>query len=476
MIEFKDEIAERAVLSIICNNPAKYLEICDYIDANDFNSLTHRIIFKSVAELLKDNPDTLDTPLIRSVAQDLGYKDFDNITSNGEYVDSLFYQKITAKSLEKHTRRVKDLSVKRTIIATLEDLSNEALTTDKSSFELISDVEKRIQEAILSVDQSDGVSMLGEGFFEYANEMADDPREFIGLSTGLKRLDRAIGGGLRRGSVSLMGARPKNFKSGFGLNVARHLAVEKDIPVLILDTELQKDYQRLRLGASVSEVPMDIIENGSWRSNHHYIEAIKGASNKLKKSPIFHIYIGGFPIEKSLSIMRYWLTKEVGRKEDGSFNDCLIIYDYIKMMNSKEVKHDMKEYQVLGFQMTALHDFVTRHDVPMLLFCQLNRDGIEKENDSVVASADRLVWFCSNFSILKHKNTEEIEEDGLRAGNMKVKTVLTRYGQGMGDEDYLNLRVKKACMRMEEGKLKSEIAPPEDIIDREEADKLPATA
>ncbi len=475
MIEFKDEIAERAVLSILCNHPLKYLEICDYIEAEDFNSLTHRIIFKSLSDLLQDDPGTLDTPLIRSTAQDLGYKDFDNITSNGEYVDSLFYQKFSVKSLAKHTRRVKDLSVKRTIITTLEDLSNEASKSDKSSFELIVEVERKIQEAISSVDQPDGVSILGQGFFEYANEMADDPREFLGLSTGLKRLDRAIGGGLRKGSVSLMGARPKNFKSGFGLNVARYLAVDQGIPVLILDTELRRDYQRLRLGASVSEVPMDVIENGSWRSNHHYIEAIKGASHKLKEAPLYHIYIGGFPIERSLSTIRYWLTKEVGRKEDGTFNDCLIIYDYIKLMNSKEVKRDLKEYQVLGFQMTALHDFVTRHDVPMLLFCQLNRDGIEKENDSVVASADRLVWFCSNFSILKHKNPEEIEEDGLRAGNMKVKTVLTRYGQGMGDEDYLNLRVRKGCMRMEEGKLKSEIAPPEDIIDKQEADKLPAT-
>ncbi len=88
------------------------------------------------------------------------------------------------------------------------------------------------------------------------------------------------------------------------------------------------------------------------------------------------------------------------------------------------------------------------------LLAQLNREN-------QIAAADRILWYVSNFSILGHKDQEEVEEDGPIAGNMKLRTMLTRYGPGMGFEDYLNLRVQHDRMHLEEGRLKSELSPDE---------------
>ena len=449
--DYIDDIAERSLISICANHPPSYLDVCKYVSYTDFGRLTNKIIFRSISELLDEDPTNIDSELVRNKAIELGYENIDALTSDGEYIETLFVRKISQRNLNNVTRRVKDLAIKRALYGVIDDLSELVSDQQKSSIDIVSELERKINDAVASVNHDDDLSVLGEGFIEWANERADDPRDLVGLSSGLPRWDAAIGGGFRRASISLVAAQKKGFKSGLALNVAKHIAMRKDIPVLYLDTELSGEYQRLRLGASISKVPISFIETGRWRSRYDYVTRIKEAADIVTNLPIYHTYIGGQPLHRSLSAMRYWLTKYVGRNEDGDFNDCLIIYDYIKLMKESEMGK-LAEWQVLGFQATQLHDFVTRYNVPMLLLAQLNREN-------QIAAADRILWYVSNFSVLGRKEREEVEEDGPIAGNMKLRTMLTRYGPGMDSEDYLNLKVEHDRMYLEEGKLKSELSP-----------------
>lgn len=109
--------------------------------------------------------------------------------------------------------------------------------------------------------------------------------------------------------------------------------------------------------------------------------------------------------------MRRWIIQNVGYDSTGRVNDCLIVYDYLKLMTPDKITNNMQEFQVLGFQITALHNFCVQYDCPCLSFVQLNRDGITKESTDTVSGSDRLIWLCTSFSIFKNKSIEEIEED-----------------------------------------------------------------
>jgi replicative DNA helicase len=453
--KFRDEIAERALLAILLNEPASFLDVMDFIGPGDFSTKTHEITFKALVSLLdesSDNLDGVDALTVLTKAENLGFKDIRTLTNDGEYIKSLFDYKVSKRNLSELVRKVKDLSNKRKLATAVNGVTGLLYAEDKTSVEIMCEMEKLVQEAINeSTTGTSEIQRLGDGFLDWANANADEPQQMMGISTDIPRYDQAIGGGLRRGSINLIAARPKCFKSGLGLNVAKNVSVDGNIPVLILDTELMKDYQMARLGACASGVPIDRLENGLWRSNRIIVEQVQNASTKIANAPLDHVYIGGWDIEEILSAMRYWLTKTVKRREDGEFNDCVIVFDYIKLMNPKAVK-SMAEWQVLGFQMTALHDFVTRHNVPMLLFAQLNREG-------GIAAADRLIWFASSFSTLAHKEREEMQKDGPAAGNLKLTTHMTRYGPGMDEEDYLNLRVNFPLMQLREGKMRSELDP-----------------
>lgn len=155
--------------------------------------------------------------------------------------------------------------------------------------------------------------------------------------------------------------------------------------------------------------------------------------------------------------MRRWLVKDVGLNDDGTAKDCVIFYDYIKLMDTAGLSQDVKEYQLLGFMMTSLHNFAVKYKVPIVAFIQLNRDGINKESTDTASGSDRIVWLCSNFTIFKKKSDEEIAEDGAEAGNRKLVPVISRHGGGLDDNDYINCNMKGWCAKIVEGKTKLEI-------------------
>jgi len=143
-------------------------------------------------------------------------------------------------------------------------------------------------------------------------------------------------------------------------------------------------------------------------------------------------------------VARRWLLKEVGYDKNGRMNDCLIIYDYLKLMSSDSLNGNMAEFQALGFQITKLHNFCVQYDCPCLSFVQLNRDGITKETEDAVSGSDRLIWLATSFSIFKTKTDEEFAQDkvlyGDKAGNRKLIPVVSRHGPGI-ESGYI-------CMQM----------------------------
>ena len=155
--------------------------------------------------------------------------------------------------------------------------------------------------------------------------------------------------------------------------------------------------------------------------------------------------------------MRRWIIQTVGFDENGRTNNCLIIYDYLKLMSADSINNSVQEFQALGFQITSLHNFCVEYDCPCLSFVQLNRDGITKESTDVVSGSDRLIWLCTSFSIFKNKSDEEIAEDGDEYGNKKLVPIVARHGPGLSDRDYISMAMKGETAKIVEKSTRNEI-------------------
>ena len=121
--------------------------------------------------------------------------------------------------------------------------------------------------------------------------------------------------------------------------------------------------------ASLSGVEINKITTGRFAESEIEKEKVLEAKQKLKEIPYHYISIAGESFENILSQMRKWIYQDVGFDENGQTKDCLIVYDYLKLMGSEGISSAMQEYQVLGFQITKLHNFVVKYDGSMLGVC-----------------------------------------------------------------------------------------------------------
>lgn len=232
----------------------------------------------------------------------------------------------------------------------------------------------------------------------------------------------------------------KTHNSVIGQITANYLGAQ-DIPVLILDTEMEYKDVLPRMIANLSNISINEIETGAFANNSLSNNLIDEAVKELQKYPIYYKTVAGKSFDEILSIIRRWIYKDVGLSKTGRANQCLVIYDYFKIMDSADIS-DMAEFQAMGFQISKLTDFCKMYDVPCLSFVQLNRDGVAKEGTDVIAQSDRLLWLCNSFSIFKLKSDIEMEKDGYQNGNRKLITLKSRYGGEHTFGNYISMNFK----------------------------------
>jgi replicative DNA helicase len=405
--------AERAVLAgLYSYGSAGYDEISDIITTSSFADEFHQIIHKCFEYLLKDTSRAeMDLASIDAAATALGYYDIITKPKEKGFLRGIINFPINLSNLRGMAGRVKKLEISRCLVREL-DIAKNTIKTTVTGDEPIDHIMGLAENPIfdlttkLSGNASSGPKLIGEGIGDYIDYLIANPVTMVGISTGYPLYDKAIGGGLRRGTVNLVAARPKIGKTSHADNCAVHIAGRSKIPVLNVDTELTKNKHLPRLLANLSGVDKEEIETGQFRESFLKIEKVKKAGEYLRNIPYHYESVVGMEFEDILGMMRRWIRRAVGQDKNGNTNPCVIIFDYFQLLSGEGLSaRNVQEYQLLGFQIKALHNFMVRYDVPCLGYLQLNRDGITREETDVVSGSDRQVWTCSSLALFKKKTT-----------------------------------------------------------------------
>lgn len=455
-----DSGCERSVLSAILNHGSDLLiDIEEILDTKDFYWSINRIIFSIIKHLVHEKSlDKFDGPTIIANAKIFNYDKFDGNSKESEYLEALFANTPTYNNAKSIAAQIYKLSLARQSIECVnnivEDLKN--INGSEKIDEIIGKLEDPIFDFTSKLSSKDkGLLLIHHNLEERLKTLAEDPKDIVGLPTGYSNWDNCIGGGFRRGTVNVIGARAKVGKSTLCLNIAKNMA-QLNIPILYLDTEMEQSAQQDRLTSLVTGIPLSHIETGKFSTIKEENEVMCSSIQKIKELPITHINIAGQSIESTLSLSRKWIIKNVGFLENGSTKPCLVVYDYLKLMNADNLKGNIQETQLLGFLITALHNFAIKWGIPILASVQLNRDGVEKEGAEVISGSDRILWLCSNFTILKKKSQEELIEDQPKNGTMKLVVTDTRFGGGHDRGDYINLIADFSRAKLTEAKMLSQ--------------------
>ena len=457
-----DSSAERAVLSGITKYGEElYLDIADILQESSFTIDSNKLIFKCLKEICeKDQLKSIDLASIYSKAQELGFSHILHKKDEVKHLRAILDFPANRENIPKFAAKIRKLEIARLLYDQLESAKNKIL--DINGSEPISSILSIAEDTVFDFtslinDSDNNPESISKDIDDYISNLVENPIDQIGIPTGFPVYDQAIGGGLRKSTVNVIAARPKTGKTllvdNMGWNISKH-----GIPVLNLDTEMTKEDHINRLLAMITETEINHIETGKFSKSQDKKTKIEKAVQELKNAQIYYKSIAGKPFEEQLALIRRWIVKDVGLDDNGYSKPCVIFYDYLKLMDTQGMSQDLKEYQVLGFMMTSLHNFATRYKVPIVAFVQLNRDGITKESTDTASGSDRIIWLCSNFTIFKRKSDEEIAEDGPTEGNRKLIPIISRHGGGLDDNDYINCHMKGWCAKISEGRTKLEIA------------------
>lgn len=470
--DFRDMAAERAVLAGICRYGGdSYVDVADLIDANTFTDENNQALFKSLEYFYSDGYDKkLDVPSIISASRSLGIDHLVNSPDSMRHLRAIFNYPIEKDTVRREAQKLFKLSLAEQLDELIAGMRRDfrRITGDESLNEILAIAENPLFEFTARLNQvgGDGPAHIATGVDQFLDNLENNPRDNIGISSGFGKYDWCIGGGFRRSTVNIVAARPKTGKSMWCDNVALHVAGKLNIPVLNLDTEMTREEHLARILAHVvgnmtgGKVIISIreIETGRYADDPVKRKVIRDAAAWLRTVPYEYESVMDKSFEEQLAVIRRWVVKRVGHDKAGRTNDCLVLYDYLQLTDPGEFSGDFKEYQILGFQMLSLLRMAARCDIPILSMLQLNRDGIDKETTGAASGSDRIVWKAANFTILKRKSEEELAESGPEEGKLKLIPLVARHGEELAQGDYINIKFEGATATMTEGKTRNEIA------------------
>ncbi len=235
------------------------------------------------------------------------------------------------------------------------------------------------------------------------------------------------GGGLRRGGLCMISARPKVGKTSFLLNMCMPLAVFYNTPCLFIDTEMSREEIYHRCLSILSGIPEQDIMRGKCMYDPATAQQFMEAKAKLDASPFYYVSLRRRGIEHAIAQMSKFHSHAVQKKDyvvpsTGEVvrlsRPSLAVYDWLKMTDFKSVGpgSNVKEHQILGDYASQLKDASAEFDIATIAACQQNREIVgasistwEIEQERFIAASDRISQFCTMLCSLRRLFPEERE-------------------------------------------------------------------
>jgi replicative DNA helicase len=416
-----DLVSERAILSLLINNPNMAIDIFSDLEPDDFISQPHRELFVFIRNYLstKTKISRLSAFFLISLLDKNGLLE---AVGGKEYLNALEEMDVPPDAYTYYRDQLKFFSLKRKMYLVAESIKEDCLNIQEGNIdEFIGKQEQKMIDLVLTSRYRDDVVNLTNvsGFVERKKIMYQKG-EIHGIPTTWPEFDSEYGGLIPK-RLYVFGARSKNFKSGTLLNLAVNVAVRQNFPVLYVDLELSEEVMRSRLLSMVAEVNNDLIENGRYNKYPNLVQKVNEALEILKDKELYYVRLTSYSVEQLSYLVR---------KYHGKFGIKLLIFDWLKLPDGDSLRY-AQERQILGVIATSLKDLAERLEIPVLCAVQLNRSAVGRDeiDETAIAESDRILWISDYLLFQRWKTEEELERDGRENGNLVMHSGDNRYGR-----------------------------------------------
>ncbi|SEA76586.1 DnaB-like helicase C-terminal domain-containing protein [Variovorax sp. YR216] len=213
------------------------------------------------------------------------------------------------------------------------------------------------------------------------------------IATGIDGLDRLLNGGLRRGEMMVIGARPKNGKTALALALARNMA--RDYNVLFLSQEMPVSQLMHRHTAAAGSFDLGRILRADPK-DHDMWSAVSEAAQRLGDLHLVH------DDQSSLTLLEIRRKALKVRREHGL--DVLFV-DFLQLMAGAGEENRNRELDVIvnGIKALALD-----LQIGVVVLSQMSRKADEhygrptmshlRDSGAIEAAADQIALLFTDWA------------------------------------------------------------------------------
>jgi len=363
--------AEQSVLGGLLLDNLAWDRAADLLNESDFYRYEHRQIYKAIAALVGANKPA-DVVTVHEHLQSLGSAaDCGGLV----YLNALAQSVPSAANIRRYAEIVRERAVLRKLIGASDEIATQAFNPQgKPVSQILDEAESKIfqigEEGARSRQGFVGMDKLVVKLIDRVTELHENGAEEVtGVRTGFYDLDRYTAG-LQKGDLLVLAARPSMGKTAFALNIAEHVTVREELPVLVFSMEMGASQLAVRMVGSLGRIDQQHLRTGALRDDEW--GRLSEAVEKLGKVSLF--------IDESPALTPSEVRARARRQARQCGQLGLIVVDYLQLMSGSGGTSDENRATVIGEISRGLKSLAKELKCPVIALSQLNR-SVESRTD-----------------------------------------------------------------------------------------------
>ena len=353
---------EQAVLAAILREPKSCVDtVIEKLGTTGdaFYSAANRNIFVSAVELHKAGT----APDLLSVAQKLKASDKLDAAGGELYLAEIYAAIATTVNIESWCEILRNLAMLRRMIDACSGALMKCFDNDADPDKLVEEIETDIYN-IRTSGATEAIRDLRQLVAQEFQMLMDikDHRIEVGIPTGYTPLDDFTGG-LKKGEMFVLAARPSIGKTTLGLNIISNVAIkgEKRRPVAFFSLEMTDSQIARRLLCTEAGIPESVFWNGTF--NDSDMVKLTTAAANIRTANLFIDPTGGLTISE---------LRANARRLKNEHDIQLIVIDYLQLMHA-DSRLDGRQQEVAEIS-GGIKKLAKDLQIPILVLAQLNRE------------------------------------------------------------------------------------------------------
>jgi replicative DNA helicase len=375
--------AEQALLGAILSNNIAYEKVSDFLEPPHFYSPVHAKIYETAVTVI-NRGQVANAKTLR------GFFENEQILKNAggvQYLINLEANVITIVNAEDYGRIIHDLYLRRELILLGEELVKHSYhqEVDLPATTVIEQTEQSLFKLAQTGTVDRGFVSLNKSLVEsikVAEAAHKRDSHVTGVTTGLRDMDRKLGG-FQKSDLVILAGRPSMGKTALATNMAFNAARayfetegKEGSAVAFFSLEMSSEQLATRLLGEHSRIPSDKIRRGEFKTEDfsRFLEA----SQFLSRVPL---YIDDTP---GLSVAG--LRTRARRLKRMVPHVGLIVIDYLQLLHGTSRRDDNRVLEVSEIT-RGLKALSKELAIPIIALSQLSR-AVESREDKKPQLAD----------------------------------------------------------------------------------------